>query len=40
MIVSVKVAFLYMDIFQFVGILWIVTSREQEIPKNKEKMPE
>ena len=28
MIVSVKVGFLYMDIFQFVGVLWIVTSRE------------
>ena len=26
--VSVKVVFLYMDIFQFVGVLWIVTSKQ------------
>ena len=28
MTVSVKVGFLYMDIFQFVGVLWMVKSKE------------
>ena len=27
MIASVKLGFLYMDIFQFIGVLWMVTSK-------------